>query len=311
MPNFPTTAALAIKMWQLQFGANQKVDGVISFDPVALSYLLKGTGPIKLSSGDTIDSNNAVKFLLSDIYSKYPNPKQEDKIFNSAAVSIFSALTSGKGSLGEYLKAFKPIIAEQRLKLWSANEAEEAQLVKSPVSGILPKDNSDATTLGVYYNDDATSKMSYYMNATIDASTTCKANKPVYTVSTTVSNTAPSDAATTLPAYVLTALPDIPLGWDRQYVMFYGPVGAKFNTLEVNGKAVTINPEGGYPYDPAVVGTDEGRPVAIARVLIPNLSALTVTATFTGSSADSSKLQVFHTPKVRNLPVTMSSETCN
>ena len=37
-PDFPSTAKLARKMWTSQYGG--KVDGVISFDPVALSYLM-------------------------------------------------------------------------------------------------------------------------------------------------------------------------------------------------------------------------------------------------------------------------------
>ena len=49
-------------MWRANIGG--RVDGVISFDPVALSYLLKATGPVKIGNGETITSDNAVSYLL-------------------------------------------------------------------------------------------------------------------------------------------------------------------------------------------------------------------------------------------------------
>ena len=44
-PDFPTAASTAQAIWEKKTG--QRVDGVISLDPVALSYLLKATGPVK------------------------------------------------------------------------------------------------------------------------------------------------------------------------------------------------------------------------------------------------------------------------
>lgn len=60
-PYFPLSGQLAREMWKRQYGT--EVDGVLSMDPVTLSYLLRATGPIPLPTGDTLTSNNAVKLL--------------------------------------------------------------------------------------------------------------------------------------------------------------------------------------------------------------------------------------------------------
>ena len=44
-PDFPTAAATAQAMWERKTG--QRVDGVISMDPVALGYVLDATGPVR------------------------------------------------------------------------------------------------------------------------------------------------------------------------------------------------------------------------------------------------------------------------
>lgn len=49
-----------------------EIDGVISFDPVGLSYLLAGTGPVTLSTGDELRSDNVVSLPLSEVSSRYP-----------------------------------------------------------------------------------------------------------------------------------------------------------------------------------------------------------------------------------------------
>ena len=95
-PDFPTTAKLARAMWRKQIGGT--VDGVISFDPVALSYLLRATGPIRLPSGDVLTSDNAVQALLSGVYAKYHDPKVQNVVFASAAQAIFKAVTNGQGA---------------------------------------------------------------------------------------------------------------------------------------------------------------------------------------------------------------------
>jgi hypothetical protein len=319
-PDFPTTAKMVRNMWRGQFGG--KVDGVISFDPVALAYLLNATGPISLGDGTQIDSTNAVSFLLNGVYKKYPNPAVQDVVFASAAKAVFSAVTHGQGSVSKYVAQLTPMVADQRLKMWSARADEEKVLADSPIGNMLPKDNSTATVLGVYNNDDATSKMSYYMNEAVDVTTnTCTAT-PTYTVSSKVTNVLPLSQIYSLPPYIKANQKRIPLGGDRQWVQLYGPVGAKLSAAYIDGKKVVwgtaLQPQfntnrsatGASNHRPAVKGNMYGRPVGVVNITVPAASSMTVKAVFTGGTGNSKTVSVSHTPKVRPVPVTYTDAKC-
>ena len=320
-PDFPQVARITRTMWQRVAGG--EVDGVISFDPVALSYLLRATGAITLKGGDVLTSENAVSFLLSDVYSKYPNPKVQNQVFGSAAASIFSAVTHARGGIAKYLEQLPRMLDEQRLKAWSVRDSEQALLIDSPVGTMLPPDNSRATVLGVYNNDDATSKMSYYLDDTIrvDAQV-CSASTPRYTVSTTIRNTLTEAQAGTLPSFVLAHQKNIPVGGDRQWVQLYGPVGATLVSASVDGKpvvwgtdiqpTVNTNPDatGADVRRPAVRGQLYGRPVGTVSITIPAGGTVTVSGVFEGGTGATGTVRISHTPRVRDVPVTIAKSAC-
>lgn len=319
-PDFPTTAKLATAMWQDRFGG--QVDGVISFDPVALSYLLNATGPIKLADGSKLTAETAVPYLLSDVYSKYPDNEAQDAVFASAAQTIFSAVTNGEGDPRAYLAQLRRAVAEQRLKVWSADGKEQTMLLTTPLGTMLPADNEQATVLGVYNKADSTSKMSYYMDERIKVSTnTCEAT-PTHTVTATVINTLPVDQIDSLSEYVRAHQKYIPPGGDRQLVQFYGPVGGKLKSVTIDGTPVVWGTSANYRKNtvpeatgadirrPAAHGQMYGRPVGTVPITIPADSSVTVKAVFTGSQEDSTTVRVSHTPKVRDVPVKLTSATC-
>ena len=320
-PDFPSTAKMARAMWKNVYGG--KVDGIISFDPVALSYLLKATGPVKLVDGTVIDSNNAVQFLLYDVYAKYTAPDVQDAVFASAAQGVFSAVTSGQGDPKSYLAQLQPMMDEQRLKMWSVRDDEEKLLMDSPLGNMLPEDNTEKTVLGVYNNDDATSKMSFFMDEQIKVTTnTCKAD-PQYTVSAKVINTLPAANAYSLPEYVKAHQPRIVPGGDRQWVQVYGPVGAKLKAVYVDGEKVVwgtnfsfkfntnYNATGQLDHRPAVKGTMYDRPVGSVSLNMGPASSKTVKAVFTGGTDNSRTVEVSHTPKVRPVPVEITDAKCD
>lgn len=319
-PDFPSTAKMARAMWRNVHGG--KVDGVISFDPVALSYLLRATGPVKLADGTTIDSNNAVQFLLSDVYARYANPDVQDGVFASAAQGVFSAVTNGQGDPKAYLAQLQPMMDEQRLKMWSIRDDEQKLLIDSPLGNMLPEDNTEKTVLGVYNNDDATSKMSYYMDEQIAVTTnTCKAT-PSYTVKAKVINTLPAASAYSLPGYVKAHQARIVPGGDRQWVQVYGPVGAKLKAVYIDGKKVVwgtnfsykvntnYNATGELDHRPAVKGNMYNRPVGVVSLNMGPATSMTVKAVFTGGTDNSKTVAVSHTPKVRPVPVTLDTAKC-
>jgi hypothetical protein len=321
-PDFTRTARMARTMWRSSYGGT--VDGVISFDPVALSYLLRATGPVKIATGETLTSDNAVPYLLNQVYSKYPDPKVQDAVFGSTAQSIFKAVTNGQGTPKDYLTQLTPMLNEQRLKMWSIRKDEEELLLTSQAGNMLPEDNTKATVFGVYNNDDATSKMSFYMDSTVHVtSKVCPAKVPQYMVTTKVTDTLKPDQVAGLAEYVKPHQPRIVPGGDRQWVVLYGPVGAKLVSASIDGEKVVWGDNikaqlntvwsatGVDDKRPAVKGHQQGRPVGIVSVKMGPLESVTVKALFTGGTDNSATIQVSHTPKVRPVPVTVSQKACS
>ena len=201
-PRFDLSAELAREMWKQKFG--QQVDGVLAIDPVTLSYILRATGPVQLPTGDTLTSDNAVKLLLSDAYAKYQDPAVQDLFFASAASAVFDKVSSGSFDAKQFIGALTQGTQEGRLRLWSATKAEQQQIDGTPLAGDLPTATEKTRQFGVYLNDGTASKMDYYLQKTVSVgASVCRADgRPTSAVEVTIKNTAPADAATSLPEYV-------------------------------------------------------------------------------------------------------------
>ncbi|UUL77361.1 DUF4012 domain-containing protein [Pseudarthrobacter sp. Fe7] len=76
-------------MWQRKTG--QRVDGVISIDPVVLSYIIQSTGPVAVNGPELasvkaaglptdLTGDNVVPTLLSDVYAKIRQPQAPRRI---------------------------------------------------------------------------------------------------------------------------------------------------------------------------------------------------------------------------------------
>jgi hypothetical protein len=201
-PNFVQSGELTQEMWRLQFGG--EVDGVLSIDPVALSYLLRATGPITLPTGDVLSSENAVQLLLSDVYARYPDTKVQDAFFAAAAGSVFSAVAGGSADPIALITALAQAGAEHRVLIWSSDDAEQAILADTTLAGGLPASDEMIQRFGVYFNDATAAKMGPYLDVqTAIGQSTCRKDKrPNYAVDVTLTNIAPADAASSLPNYV-------------------------------------------------------------------------------------------------------------
>lgn len=205
IPDFSIDGPLARDMYRQQTGRD--VDGVIAVDPVVLSYLLKATGAVSLPDGTSINGDNVTSLFLKDVYERYPDPDVQDAFFAASSASIFNAFLEGRGSSAGLLSALARGADERRILLWSANPEEQAILDGSAMAGQLPVTDGDTARFGVYFNDGGGSKMSYYVKPDVSVAwaecAVATQNSPRrLTLSVGLSNTAPADAASTLPVYV-------------------------------------------------------------------------------------------------------------
>jgi hypothetical protein len=238
-PQFPFSGELAQAWWERSFGTT--VDGVIALDPTTLSYLLRATGPIALATGDQLTSDNAVKLLLQDVYSRYPDTDQQDLFFASTAAQVFSAISSGDVEPAPFIEALTQASAERRVLIWSSDPAEQAILDGTSLNGDLTQ-NGGQDRYGVYVNDATGAKMGAYLEYRLgSADTSCRNDgRPFRDIEVTVTSTAPADAATSLPTYVTGGGQfGVTPGNTKIILAFYGADGSQFVGIERGGEAVS------------------------------------------------------------------------
>lgn len=201
-PQFSLAASLAREMWKQKFG--DEIDSVVALDPVVLSHLLVATGPITLPTGDTLTSENAVQLLLRDVYERFEDTGDQDAFFAAAAASVVDAISGDNVDARKLIDAFIRSGEENRILIWNADAAEQAVLDGTSLAGGLPVTTDEHQSFGVYLNDTTGAKMGPYLDVKIEAgAVTCREDgRQNYLISVTVENTAPADAATSLPRYV-------------------------------------------------------------------------------------------------------------
>lgn len=310
-PDFPTTVEI-MRGWWADEGL-PPFDDVISTDPVALSYMLKATGPIPLATGETLTSENAVALLLNEVYYSYGeyvpgkvlDASAQDEFFAAAAAQIFSALTTGIQSPLAFLDALSQASDEGRMKLWSSNPDIEAMLTGSKVAGTLPASNEERTVAGVFFNDTTGAKTDYYADANVVATTDqCTATgAPTFRQTIAFANNITPEQADGLP-YFITG-PHFQPGYIATDVVVYAPVGAT-----ITGWGV----EGAESYTLVSEGTHLGRTAVRINVITPPQTAATITVDMVGAEgttgADYGPYEVWTTPMVRQTPVTLETPGC-
>ena len=255
-PHFPYGAEIWMGLWKKQFG--EQLDGVIAVDPSSLSYVLKATGPITLASGEIITSENVVAETLQKAYKRYEKDNNARKqylvdIMNAAA----SKITSGQYSKIEMAKAIKRGLIENRILLYSRDQAAQKELSTVRLGGFLSKDPNNEYR-AVIQNIDA-SKLDYYLKRSVVVETKSCKNIQQTQVRIKLTNTLKSGHG--LPAYVLTRADkgkpaDLVTGQHRFKLFIYGPTNAKLVSVSRENRRDGLG--GG--------STERGRPIYVADV---------------------------------------------
>ncbi|WP_326964533.1 DUF4012 domain-containing protein [Arthrobacter sp. PL16] len=256
-PDFPTAASTAQQMWEDRH-PESRIDGVIALDPVVLANILWATGPVELGDfGDpavdallaetslptALDSTNVVPTLLSDVYAQIEEPALQDEYFAAVAGKVFGALTDVQGDSTQLIEALVTSAEQGRLYLWSATSEEQDLLAETDLAGAALGPTVGGAAFGVYFNDGTGAKMDYYVRRTVQLVKTCPGDGySLYTVKVTLTNTAPADAATSLPEYV-TGGGDygVEPGRVKTNTVSYGPAQSLLQQARINGADVPIS----------------------------------------------------------------------
>ena len=236
-PDFPRAAELWNQRWKLDH-PDLPLDGVVSIDPVALSYLVEGTGPIE-AAGTTLTSDNLVEELLSRPYREL-EPEAQDLLFAEAARAIFESVSGDLASPLDFVQGLDRATREGRFRVASFDREEAATLAGTRVAGALTGDDGRTPHVDIGFSDLTGSKMSYYLRY-YGSVTSRGCGDGVQQLSGTVTlrqSISPEDAR---------ELPDSVTG-GGQYgtapgeqlvrMWIYAPYGGSFGAITVDGKRV-------------------------------------------------------------------------
>jgi hypothetical protein len=312
-PDFPTAATTAHEMWEKKTG--HRLDGVISVDPVALSYLLEATGPVNIDSPQLeplansglpteLNSKNVVPTLLSAVYADIEQPRLQDAYFAGVAREIFTALSSGKGNAKKLIEGITRGSEEGRVLVWSNSPSEQAVIEKYSLSGSVSGPSVSPAQFGVYFNDGTGAKMDYYVKRTVQLTEQCASDGySQVRVRITSTNAAPKDAATSLPEYVTGGGAfGVPAGSVQTNIIAYGPVQSNVEEAFVGGKKTGFASQ-----------RHAGRPVGTVTVRLAPGQSSTVEFTF-GKIVQHTEPEVAVTPTVQALKdvvLKAKSATCS
>ncbi|WP_148611825.1 DUF4012 domain-containing protein [Nocardioides rubriscoriae] len=267
IPDFPRAAELFEAFWDRKY-PDTDLDGVLALDPVGMSYLMDGTGPVQV--GDlTLTADNIVDELLSNTYLTIKDPAEQDERFQAVARAIFEAATGDLASPIDFVQGFAKAASERRFLVSPFDQDDAAVLRGATILGALAGDDGATPHVDIGLNDATGSKMSYYLRYFTEVrSRGCEAGTQSLTGSMTFSQTIGPRAAKELPTYVTGGGQyGIPVGTQLVALRIYGPFGGSISNVRVDGK--NIDTDYGLEID--------GRPVVTTAPIIETLDNVIVT----------------------------------
>ncbi|GAA2064573.1 DUF4012 domain-containing protein [Williamsia deligens] len=273
-PHFPYAAQIWMSMWQQQSG--ERLDGALATDPIALSYLLKATGPIRLDDGEQITGDTVVPITLSTSYQRFggDNPARKAYLQEIAAKAI-STVTTARGNTGGVLEALGRAVHERRLMIYSTRPDEQALLEKSGLAHEVVQTSAPYAEVSI--GNLAGNKIDYYLKRSITYSApACTGSTRETTVTVKMTNTVKD---LSLPAYVIGGLgnPDkrIVPGTNYANVTLNGTNGSVLKSVTVDGQP-TIYSSGtelGHLHATAQVRVKPGATGTVVFTLVEPTSA--------------------------------------
>ncbi|GAA2137961.1 DUF4012 domain-containing protein [Nocardioides koreensis] len=286
-PDFPRAAELWTARWQEKYPT--QLDGVLSLDPVAMSYLLEGTGPVRV--GDlTLTSDNAVEELLNRPYRDL-GPAAQDVLFAKAARAIFEASTADLASPMRFVEGLDRAAREGRFLFAPRDPAERKALAGTRVEGALTADDGQTPHVDIALNDGTGSKMSYYLRYWADLKAIkCQAGQQTLTGSMTLNQNISVAEAAKLPPY-LTGGGQFGVHPGKQIVLIplFGPYGGTIDHISVNGKSLD---------DVAQIVDYRGRPATVVFAQLSSSKEVVFNWTMTTGKGQTGNPELGMTPSI-------------
>ncbi|MDQ1603257.1 MAG: hypothetical protein QOE01_1102, partial [Actinomycetota bacterium] len=301
-PHLPYASRIWLALWKHQF--HERLDGVITIDPVALGYLLGPAGKLRGPDGSTVTGHNAARVIMHDSYERYPSPRQNrqrDQFLLAVGRKVADRLLHGVSNPSAMGQALVRAVDERRLGVYSAHPDEEHDLSGTAIAQQVPV--TKGPYLSVVVNNGGANKLDYYLRRRVtyrlDQCTPLGRNSHI---GIWLTNAAP---AIGLPEYVVgkplrtDAGVRLPPGSNRLLVYVYATHGARFSGATLDSRPLTVQQvqERGHPVYVFAVDLRPGQTAEGRLDLVEPASTRTPPVVITQ-------------PLVRNQETTLSAQPC-
>lgn len=281
-PDFPRIAQMASTMAALH---GTPVNGVFSVDPVALSYVLRGTGPVTVQRGTVLTAGNAVSTLLNKVYMTIPTDQAQNAFYEKAAAKVFESLTHGAGNEVLAIRGVIEGVQQRRIYAWSSDPVVSGVINRTSLSGALPTDTGASPQVGVYLNSAIASKSEFYLRQSSSVTaTSCKGGVQTLRLVSTFRSTMPPGAAH-FPDWVVGTGTIEPKGNLLDNIYVAAPWHGSVQSLTVDGSSQTVT-----------VNQLKGRQIASAVIRLKPGQQVTVVATMRTAAGQTGAGQLTWTP---------------
>lgn len=238
-PDFERSAEIIRARWERAMGG--RLDGMFFVDPVAVSYLLRGTGPVDVPRYRPVDAANVVQAVENEIY-RLTNDREIHSDYQQAvAEAVFDAFAAGRGDTAESIRGLVTAVLEGRIRMHSFEPESQAEIAGTMIAGEFSDEASNEPGVGIFVNDGGPTKMQYYLkyDATVIARS-CVGDRQVVGGSIEFHSDTPANARG-LPAAITGAgYPDQRVAPGDQLLVVYvtSPIGGEIDELSIDGQRV-------------------------------------------------------------------------
>lgn len=160
-PDFARAAALIRARWER--AVDRPLDGIIFVDPVAVSYLLAGTGPVPVPGYAPVHQGNVVRAVENEVYLRTLDRHVQSAYQQAVAKAVFDAFANGRGDTVASIRGLVSGVMEGRVRMHFFGRPDQAEIAGTRIAGEFPSTPGPQPRVGVYVNDAGPSKMQYYL----------------------------------------------------------------------------------------------------------------------------------------------------
>ncbi|HEX9885632.1 MAG TPA: DUF4012 domain-containing protein, partial [Longimicrobiales bacterium] len=252
-PDFPTSARLLIAMWEA--AGRPPVDGVISVDPVWMSYVLSAVGPVDTPFWPgPITAQSVTDVLLRRTF-ETPSQTESNLIQGALGMALWQAILERPLPAQAFGEAMARAARERHLQVFSADPAEERALDALGASGRF---DPGPNALVVAWDGGVGARTGFFAEKDVRYEATLAPDGSAeVTVTVALTNGAPTGPPSVLLGTGSSR--DVPVGYYGAFVNVYLPPRVDPDKVEVRGGTLQlVERELGRPVVMGLIGAPAG-----------------------------------------------------